>query len=101
MRSGMRFVGFRLGLLTLLVLAGWAATLAQDNPAVAIPAGDDGTGMPDPVLELWRAMFEAGMIDNAQYQHVQQHGCLPGGSIVQNSPVTTFAGNTSGWNSSG
>ncbi|MDF7801816.1 hypothetical protein P4C99_20225 [Pontiellaceae bacterium B1224] len=39
---------------------------------------------------LWEGMLGAGMIDAAQFQHVQETGYLPGGSTVSNSPLSVL-----------
>jgi hypothetical protein len=84
----MLFLRSRVVLLAVLALVGCMVALAQEDPAETIPADGTGAAMPDPVLKLWRGMFEAGMIDDVQYQHVLQHGRLPGGGLVQNSPLS-------------
>ena len=73
--------------LGLLVLPGVAQDMpipadAQPAPAEAEPV------LSDSVRFLWGGMHEAGMIDDDQFQHVLEHGRLPGGSTVQNSPLS-------------
>jgi hypothetical protein len=49
------------------------------------------TNMMDAADDLWAGMHEQGMIDDEQYQYVQEHGHLPGGTSVTNSPITAEA----------
>lgn len=74
------------------VLAGFSAlgagkmlNQASENSTATNSAGID---------KLWSDMYAAGMIDDAQYQHVLDNGSLPGGSVVTNSlvPLTEQAG---------
>jgi len=74
--------------ITAVVLTG-SPSRAQEAPApgpVENPAGENV--LSDSVRFLWEGMHEAGMIDDDQFQHVLEHGRLPGGSTVQNSPVS-------------
>ena len=73
---------FVLVVVSLVVISSSAkAQESQLQPAAA--------GAPsDSVLELWAMMRGAAMIDAEQFQYVLEHGRLPGGSTVQNSPVS-------------
>jgi hypothetical protein len=43
----------------------------------------------DPVDTLWIKMHDAGMINDVELQSALTTGHLPGGSLVQNSPIAT------------
>ncbi len=55
------------------------ASAQAPSPAVAVPDAS--------IMELWAGMHAAGMIDDAQFEHVQEQGILPPDTTVQNSPL--------------
>ena len=48
----------------------------------------DGDQVAEDAVLLWEKMRDAGMITDEQFTHVLQHGRLPSGSTVKDSPVS-------------
>ncbi len=65
------------------LFCGYGGLNAQENESDVVGS----TKVSSTENELWEMMRDSNMITSEQYQHVLSEGCLPTGSIVQNSPV--------------